>query len=129
MAGAAGLQSPQSARMVRRAQGVLSEKERSQEREAVELTRRLFLLPAALRPDGSGAAGELATKSGDSGALGNRPNDDHPAPIVLSLESTEVGCRWLLDRWKPRGSKPCSKITTRPTSWRPATFRASTPLT
>lgn len=90
----------QSARMVRRAQGVLSEKQRSQEREAVELTRRLFLLPESLRPDGSHDGGEPAAKPGAAGALGKiATDDDHPALIVLSLESTEVGCRWLLERW------------------------------
>jgi hypothetical protein len=31
---------------------------------------------------------------------GERHDADHPALLVLGLEATEIGCRWLMDRWK-----------------------------
>ena len=30
---------------------------------------------------------------------GERDDADHPALLVLGLEASEIGCRWLLDRW------------------------------
>ncbi len=37
----------------------------------------------------------------------SRPIDvlDHPEAIVLRLESTAAGCRWLLDRWAELGAR------------------------
>jgi hypothetical protein len=91
----------QSARIVRRSKTIISEKHRSQEREAIELSRRLLELPESLRPEGSSPAGEPVTKADANGAGGEvaEKGARHPALLVLGLESTEVGCRWLLARW------------------------------
>jgi hypothetical protein len=41
----------------------------------------------------------LGSQSGSAKGSGHLDILDHPQAIVFRLESTEAGCRWLLDRW------------------------------
>ena len=88
----------QSARLVFKAQTALDEKQNREERESMELALRLFRLP------GGGQAGAQGASQKQEGLPGDclpeeRDDADHPALLVLGLEASEMGCRWLLDRW------------------------------
>ncbi len=68
---------------------------------ALELGNRLFCDsngPSQCYPNRPPFAGTTLTSGNDS------PGDpDQPARLVLRLESTAAGCRWLLARWKELG--------------------------
>ena len=90
----------QSARLCFQAETALDEKRKLEQREATELSLRLFRRPGEGR---SGAEvqgdGEDSGTLPDAGGPVERDDADHPALCVLGLEATESGCRWLLTRW------------------------------
>jgi hypothetical protein len=92
-------QRAQSARLVFKAQTALDEKRNREERESMELALRLFRLPGG--GGQAGAQGASQTQDGLAGDCLPEEGDDadHPALLVLGLEASEMGCRWLLDRW------------------------------
>ena len=53
---------------------------------------------------GDAAAQTTKVRSGLVSGQINADEGDQPGPIVRELESTEVGCRWLLTRWKALGA-------------------------
>jgi hypothetical protein len=88
----------QSARLAFRAQTALDEQQNREERESMELALRLFRLPGGGQ---AGAQGTCQKQDGPAGVClpGERDDAGHPALLVLGLEASEIGCRWLLDRW------------------------------
>ena len=98
----------QSARLTRRAQTALSRKQKRQERKASELATQLFQMPIGSlsgngETQGDAAAQTSKVRSGLVSGQINAGEGDQPGPIVRELESTEVGCRWLLTRWNALG--------------------------
>jgi hypothetical protein len=91
----------QSARLVFKAQTALDEKRNREDRESMELALRLFRSPGGGHADKGDNPGNSEQERDLRGAslLVERDEADHPALLVLGLEASESGCRWLLDRW------------------------------
>jgi hypothetical protein len=72
------------------------------EEEVAELGRRLFadrLGPLTFYPTGCDYD-ELENERRASTSFADRDDDrDRPAPLILRLESTLLGCEWLLGQW------------------------------
>ena len=98
----------------------VDEKQNREERESMELALRLFRLPSGGQAGAQGACQKQEGLPGDC-LPEERDDADHPALLVLGLEASEMGCRWLLDRWselkaviddegwpgkRPNGSRP-----------------------
>ena len=72
---------------------------RREEEEVLALGNRLFFDrrgPIELYPSGE----YTNSKQPRTSASGTADDPDDPAKIVLGLESTVAGCRWLLEAWK-----------------------------
>jgi hypothetical protein len=90
----------QSARLVFKAQTALDEKQNREDRESMELALRLFRLPGGGWPNtGDDPRSEHRGELPGVCLPVERDEADHPALLVLGLEASESGCRWLLDRW------------------------------
>ena len=79
-----------------------AEEARSQEEEALILGRRLFWDrrgPMLLYPHFPLRDQPLADRKPRTSFSGLADDPDDPARLVLRLESTDAGCRWMLDRW------------------------------
>jgi hypothetical protein len=71
---------------------------RRETQEALALGNRLFFDrrgPIELYPSG----GNFSNKEQRTSSSGTAEEPDDPAKIVLELEATVAGCRWLLDAW------------------------------
>ena len=89
----------QAARLASEAQAAGARLAADQSDEVIALGRRLFwdpLGPLPLYPHLGNSIGRLFTRFSWSNEIDD-PND--PARVVNQLESTAIGCAWLLDRW------------------------------
>ena len=89
-----------------RAATALGRKEKREAKKSMELGLRLFRKPSRARTAQDKNLPEGAEQQIESGLCREETADDadHPALLVLSLEQSEAGCRWLLDRWNELGS-------------------------
>ena len=89
----------QAARLASEAQAAGARQAADQSDEVLALGRRLFwdpLGPLPLYPHLGNSIGRLFTRFSWSNEIDD-PNE--PARVVNRLESTAIGCAWLLDRW------------------------------
>ncbi len=72
------------------------------EEEVVALGRRLFkdrLGPLVSYPTGANSIGTYQCRSATTSYAGQRDDPDVPIDLVLRLQSTLLGCEWLLAEW------------------------------
>jgi hypothetical protein len=94
-----------SARLTLKAHTAATEQRNREEKEAIELAIRLFRMPGGSRSAGRqpGFDSQELHEQTDAAELGTCDDCDHPALLVVAMEASECGCRWMLDRWNELG--------------------------
>ncbi len=78
------------------------DQDQTTEEEVVALGRRLFkdrLGPLVSYPTGANSIGTYQCRSATTSYAGQRDDPDVPIDLVLRLQSTLLGCEWLLAEW------------------------------